>query len=188
MAMEIRTTPAILETKTTPPIHSIEQPKAEWNGSIMLPKVEVEITLPKVSIDQNAAFNESGLKDNTTLLQDLVSYAFQKMTEGTGRRASQGDQLTKIHQGGNAIAEQAPQNAYDQFIHEFGMVTMPKSGAQIEVLEGHVNITVNEGQVSGQFRAQKPIINYQQGRVERSMKQYSSISIRYLGENVDLQV
>lgn len=188
MAMDIRTTPAILAYKTRPSSHSIEQPKAEWKGSFSLSKVNVEMTLPRVSIDQEAAFNESGLKNNEAFLQDSVAFALQKMSEGVGRRASQGDQLAKIHEGGDAIAMQAPQNAYDQFLHDFNMVTMPTSGAQIDLIEGQVDITVTDGAIEGGYEAKAPIIDYRAGKIERYMDQYQSITMKYLGETLDLSV
>ena len=188
MAFQINTTPAILGHNIIKPQVSIEQPKAQVEGSISFAQVRVEATLPKVTIDQDQAFNESGLKNNKAFSEDNISFAQQKMHEGVGRITSQGNDLADIQYGGNPIADQGFYNAYDQFYHEFGMVTMPRSGAQIDVIEGTVDITVQEGQITGSIRAQKPIISYQQGRIERYMEQYSSISIKYIGEKVDMKV
>ncbi len=188
MAMEIRTTPALLGHKISKPQQSIEQPKAQVDGSISFAKVRVEVSLPEVRIDQTQAFNESGLKNVQAFSDEYVAYAKQKMQESIGRIASQGTEMTNVHYGGDAIANQASYNAYGQFYHEFGMVTMPRSGAQIDVIEGQVKTKVEEGQITGKIRAQKPKVNYQPGKVERYMEQYNSISIKYLGEKVDLQV
>lgn len=188
MALDIKTRPAVLTTNVSKPIHSIEQPKAKWNGSITMSSVKVEGTLAKVTIDQEAAFNESGIKNNEAFLQDSVSYALQKMSEGVSRRTSQGDQFAKISQGGNPIAEQALQNAFGQFQHEFGMVTMPRSGAQIDVVEGTLDIQVTDGGLEGGYEPGKVIVDYQAGKVERSMEQYNSITIKYIGESLDLKV
>lgn len=188
MALSIQTTPAILDWNTTKPKQSIEQPKAVVEGSLSLSKIRVEATLAKITIDQTQAFAEAGLKNNQAFSQEYVQLAKQKMQEGIGRRASQGDQLAKISDKGNPIPQQAAYNAYDQFLHEFGMVTIPRSGADIDVIQGQVDVQVTEGELTGKIRAQKPIVDYQQGRVERYMKQYNSISIQYEGDKVDLQV
>lgn len=188
MALEIRTTPAILNYHNVKPQHSIKQPKARVEGSITHSKISVEATLPKVTIDQTECFNESGLKTVSAFRADNVAYAKQKMQESVGRIASQGDELTNVHLGGNPIADQAYSNAYDQFEHEFGMVTMPRSRPKIDVIEGRVDIKVQEGENTKRVIAQKPEIDYKQGKVEKYMKQYGSISIRYLGENVNLSV
>jgi len=188
MALEIRTTPAILGIQRTPSNHSIEQPQAEWNGSLTLPIIHVEGTVSRVTIDQEDAFNESGLKNNEAFRQDSIAFALQKMAEGTSRRASQGDALAKINEGGDPIPDQALQNAYDQFLHEFGMVTMPRSGAKIDVIEGTLDIQVIEGEINGEFETHKPIIDYQPSKVERYMEQYNSISITYLGESLDFKL
>jgi len=188
MAMQIRTTPAVLNYHTVKPSQSIEQPKAQVEGSISFAKVKIAGTLPKVTIDQEQAFNESGLKNVKAFSADYVAYAKQKMQESIGRIASQGTEMTNVHLGGNAIADQASYNAFDQFDHEFGMVTMPKSGAQTNVIEGQLNISVQDGEITGSIRAQKPVVDNTPGRVEKYMKQYNSITIKYLGENVNLQV
>ena len=188
MVLSIQTQPAILAYNISKPQQSIQQPKATVEGSLSLPQVRVEATLPKITIDQTQAFNESGLKNVTAFSDDYVSYAKSKMQESIGRIAEQGTQMTEIHLGGNAIASQGAYNAYDQFDHEFGMVTMPRSGAQIDVIEGSVDIRVIEGELTGKIRAQKPIIDYQPGKVERYMQQYNSISFKYLGESLDLKL
>ncbi|MCH4889298.1 hypothetical protein EZV73_17000 [Acidaminobacter sp. JC074] len=188
MALEIRTTPAILGHNITKPQHSIEQPKAQVEGGFTLPTIKVEVSLPTVDIDQNQSFNESGLKDNQSFSADYVAYAKQKMQESIGRIADQGNELTNVHEGGNQIADQALYNAFDQFYNEFGMVTMPRTRPQITLIEGQVDIQVTEGQNNQRVIAQKPRIDYQPGRVERYMEQKNSISIKYIGEKVDLQV
>lgn len=188
MALSIQTTPAILAWNVTKPQQSIEQPKATVEGSLTLLKTKVEATLPKITIDQTQAFNESGLKTVRALGDEHVNFAKQKMQEGIGRRAQQGNQLAKISDHGNPISQQAAYNAYDQFLREFGMVTMPRSGPDIDVVEGQIDVQVTEGELTGNIRAQKPIVNYQQGRIERYMQRYNSITIQYEGDNVDLQV
>ncbi len=188
MALEIRTKPALIGIKRTPGNQSIEQPKAKVEGSISFAKVNIESTLPKVQIDQNQSFNESGLKDNKTFSSDYVNFAKQKMQESMGRIADQGNQLAEIHLGGDPIADQALYNAFDQFYHEFGMVTMPRTRPEITVIEGKIDTKVQEGKIEGKIVPQKPILNYKVGKTEAYLKQMNSISIEYLGERLDLKV
>jgi len=148
----------------------------------------VEVSLPKITIDQDQAFNESGLKNVKAFRDDNTAYAKQKMQESMGRVASQGTEMTNVHTGMNAIAEQAVTNAFDQFLGEFGMVTMPRTRPQVDVIDGQIDIQVEEGQNTKRYVAQKPEIEVQNGKVNKYMKQYGSISIRYVGENVDLSV
>lgn len=187
MAMEIRTTPAVVGINRTPGKQSIEQPWATVEGSLELPKVSITTTQPKIKIDQNQSFNESGLKDIKAFADDYVSFAKQKMEEGKARIVDQGNQLTDIHLGGNPLADQGLYNAYDQFHNEFNMVTMPRTRPTTEVIEGTVDIQVQEAKVSG-FKASKPIISYDPGKIEYYMQSMNSIRFKYLGENVDLKV
>lgn len=188
MSLEIRTTPAILEINRTPGKQSIEQANVNVNGSISFAKVRVEGTVSKVSIDQNQCFNESGLKDNKTFSNDSANYAKQKMQESIRKIVEQGNRLKDIHLGGSAIADNARYNSVDQFTHEFGMVSMPNSRPRIDVTEGQLDINVEKGQITGKIISNKPNINYQVGKVETSLKQYNSISIKYLDERLNLQV
>ncbi|MBN2794392.1 MAG: hypothetical protein JXR88_03215 [Clostridia bacterium] len=188
MALEIRTQPAILGYHISKPVQSIEQPKAHVEGALTQPQIQVEVRLPKIQIDQTQAFNESGLKNIEAFSQEYVAIAKQRMLESIGRIAEQGDQLAQINKKGNPVPDIAKYNAFDQFKHEFGMVTMPRNGPDISVIEGNVNVRVVEGELSGKIIAEKPRIHYQQGQVERYVAQYNSISIRYLGEKLDLQV
>lgn len=186
--LRITTIPAILGHTINKPQQSIEQPKAQYNGSTSFAQIRVEATLPKVTIDQTAAFSESGLKNIDTFMRENVQRAKQIAIESVGRNAAQGSRLQDIHKGGNTIKSNARENAIDQFLHTFGMVTMPRSRPEINVIEGELDIQVTEGTISGGYEAQSPNIDYQPGNVERYMEQYNSITIEYLGEQVDLQV
>lgn len=188
MALEIRTNPMQLSYNTTKARQTMEQPKAKVEGSLSLPKSQVEVTLPKVTIDQTQAFNESGLKNIEAFSAEYTALAKQKMQESIGRIASQGTEMSNIHQGGNPIAEQASFNAYDQFDNEFGMVTMPRSRPQIDVVEGNVDLRITEGELTGKIVAQKPRVEYEPGNVDIRIERYNNISIRYTGEKLDLQV
>lgn len=188
MALRINTTPAVLGYNIKKPQQTIQQPKAHVEGSMTHARISMHSTRPQLTIDQVQSFNESGLKSVTAFSDEYVSFAKEKMQESIGRIASQGNQLTDVHLGGDQIAEQAVYNAYDQFYHEFGMVTMPRTGPQINITPGDLQIQVTRGQLNGKIIAQKPIINYQPGKVERYMEQYNSISIQYVGKNVDLKL
>ncbi len=188
MAMEIRTQPMVLSINKRPGRLTIQQPKPIVEGSIDLPKVEISTSLPKVIIDQEQAFNESGLKSVSALREDAISLGKQKMQESISRIASQGTELTNIHEGRDQIAEQAINNAFDQFDKSFAMVTMPKTRPKTELIEGQVDTNVIEGSINIKIRAQKAIINYERAKIDTSVKQYNSIKMKYIGENVDLRV
>lgn len=186
--MRITTKPAILGHTINKPQHSIEQPQSEYQGTTSYSQVRVEATLPRVTIDQTAAFSDSGRKNIEDFLSDNINYGKQVHSAAVGRTAAQGSALQDIHKGGYPIISNAIQNSIDQFINEFGMVTMPRSRPKIDVIEGQLDIQVADGQINGSFTQNQPIINYKAGNIERYMEQYNSINIEYLGEDVDLQV
>ncbi len=188
MSLEIRSTSAQIGINRTPANLEIRQAKADLQLDVSIPQVRVEGTLPRVKIDQSKAFSESGRMSNGELTSDNASYSKQKALQGLGRVADQGNQMTEVHTGQDAIAAQSFYNAYDQFLGEFNMVTMPRSRPEITVIEGELDIQVEEGRSTNNSQVSKPEINYTKGKVEIYVKQKKSLSIRYLGENVDRMV
>ena len=188
MAMEIRTTNALIGVNRTPAKLDIKQPQAEVDRKITHAQVNVELSLPKIQIDQTQAFAESGLKKPLDLTAEIAQYSKSKMEESTGRIAEQGDALTDIHTGADVIADQALYNAYDQFSTEYNMVTMPRSRPEITVIEGDLDIKVKEGTIDEQTEIRRPEINNKAGKVEVYLKQRNSISMKYVGDSFDMKL
>lgn len=188
MALRINTTNAILNYDISKATLSIKQPQAQIEGETKLPKVIINKTLPKITIDQTQPFNESGLKTISAFSAEAVNYAKSMMESSKARIAGQGDELTNIHLDGNPIADQALYNAFDQFYGEFGMVTMPKSKPNIQVQEGTLDIRLESGSIDKNVKPRKPEIEYNKGGVRYYLKQKNSISIKYIGENIDYKL
>lgn len=190
MKLKIRTTPAILNfqtnnaQQTTPAI-----PKESLKLEIIEPELKMETKKPKVNIDQDQCFNESGLKNNKAFLEEIVSLSKSAVMEGIAHKAEQGEQMMAIESGVDAIAENASYNAWERFYNEFGMVTMPRSRPVITVEEGDVEYQFNRGDVkvlNGPYRIDQG--TYQAGKVEYYMKQNNSIEITPVGDEVDISI
>ncbi|MBN2900097.1 MAG: hypothetical protein JXO44_15125 [Clostridia bacterium] len=188
MKLMIRSQPAILawETKnaqqTTP-----SMPKEPLNLEIEEPQMEMETTKSVIHIDQDQCFNESGLKNNSAFLEDMVARSKQAVMEGIAHRVEEGNQMMAIETGQDAIAEQASYNAWERFYHEFGLVTMPMSRPIITVEEGDVSYNFKRGSVrvlNGPFQIDRG--TYEPGKVEYYMKQKNSITITPVGDEVDI--
>ncbi|BEP30208.1 DUF6470 family protein [Helicovermis profundi] len=188
MKIEINSTNAKIGIKTTNASLSIKQPKADFDLSSTLPKVKIESTLPKVTIDQSAAFSESNLKNPFELTKEFISIAKSAMYKAMAKNVDQGNQLADIHKGGTPIADQAEENAYLQFQRETGMVTMPRSGAKIDVIKGKLDIKVEKGKVNNNIKANKPIIESKMGKVEIYMRQKNSITMKAVKDKFDKKI
>lgn len=188
MALEIRTTNAQIGIDRTPAKQDIKQPHAELELDVTQAQVSVELTLSKITIDQTQSFAESGLKGAQALTDANADYAKSKMYESIGRISGQGNELTNIHNGNDAIASQAFHNAYDQFSVDYNMVTMPKTPPKIDVIEGGVDIQVKEGTATNNSRTRKAELNYDPGKVTIYLEKKNSVDIKYVGSNIDMKL
>jgi hypothetical protein len=158
-------------------LEHVNPPQQQLDIKTNLVKVEIRSRAPQIRIDQTQAFAESGLKQPLALSQDNSAYSNQKMMESIGKIVDQGNQLMAIENGGNPIPEHAVYNAYDQFVREWNMVTMPRSRPRIDLIEGTVDIQVRGGDVVNNTRPSKVSFNYQPGKLDIYLKQKDSISM-----------
>lgn len=182
--LQIQTTPIKMAYQTQNAQVNIENPKGPLlDMQIEHVKVNMKSTAPKVLIDQSACFSEAGLKSNGELIADNATYGRSKALEGIGKIVDQGNQMADVHKG-NPIPEQASYNAYDQFLREWNMVTMPRSRPKIDVVEGRVDIDVQEGRVVNNSVYKPPQINVTPGKVDIYVERYNNIDINVINEEV----
>lgn len=188
MRLEMRSQNALIGIDTQNANRTLQQPKADVEIKTEQGKVQVESTLPKVKIDQRQAFSESGLKGILQLATEFAKNAIAEMHRSAGRITDEGNQMADIASGGDVAAENADHNAFGQFDNEFGMVTMPKSGPNIEVEEGQTDIKVTGGTVDINVRVNKVITDYSPGKVNISLRQRNSLEITVVGDKLDIKV
>lgn len=187
MRIEMTSQPALIGLSTTKPVQSIEQPAPEVNINSELPRVSVESTLPKVRISQTKAFAESGLKGILQLGIENASRAMSKMISDSGRIVDEGNQFADIQNNVDVVAENADQNAFGQFTGELNIVTMPTSGPDIELIKGENNISVKGGTVDINVNVNKPVIDYQRGKLDIYLRQMNSLTISVVGDSFDMR-
>lgn len=175
LQIQIQTTSAQIGMRSNPATLDMKQRKADQTISAPMPIVHVEMTLPKIQMDQTRCFAESGRKPAGEFVSDNSSYAVQKMYESVGRIAEQGTQLSNIHEPDDKLSSQASYNAYDQFMVDYNMVTMPRSRPEITVIEGKNDIKVTGGTFEHKVQINKPEISYKAGGVEIYMQRMHDI-------------
>lgn len=161
----------------------------ELDLEIAEPELSIESTLPKVEISQQQAFSESGLKGILELTADTAQVARQLMLQGISRVSSQGDQLADVSKP-DPVPDNARYNAYEQFQHDYNMVTMPVSGPDIQVIEGENDIQFERGTIENNTQVSDVIVDYTPGSVNITMDQYPSLEIWTVesGSNLDIKV
>lgn len=184
--ISIRTTNALIGIDSTRAKLSIEQPRAVFEMKQKLPKVDIKTELGHIIIDQRQCFNEAGLKDNTAFAEYVVQESRQAVLEGISRVSYEGDMMAAIETKINAVAEIAASNSIRMY--DFNVDFIPKSRPKIDFTDGGLDIQLERGYVDLRVIPQKPVINYEPGKVDIYMRQYPSISFRYVGNNVDTRV
>jgi hypothetical protein len=181
MEIRINTTPALIGINRTPGKMEIQQPKADINMNTTLPKVEIHTEPVKVQIDQYPCRAEAGLKNYIDLTKDNASFSKQKAMEGIARIVRQGNEMATIQNNQDPIPQQADENAYHLFEKEFNFDLIPKSRPNIDFVGGAVDIKPIEGKVNMDVKVNKPIIQYQRGKVEVYLRQKNNLNIEWVG-------
>jgi len=164
---------------------SIQQPKAQITMHQELPKLQIERTPLELHIDQQDCWNEVGLKNMDALIRDNAQDGKQVALEGIGRRAEEGTRLMSIENGGNPIIEMVKE-VNNPPPRPVNIAFLPQSRPKIDFTGGGVHFSLKEGRVDWEVIPQKPIIEVSQYQsVEVYMLQQPSISIEYLGNNLD---
>ncbi len=186
MDLKITTKPALIGIETTPAKLSIQQPKADIQMNTQHPKVEIHTEPVQIQIDQYECFAEAGLKNYLDLTREGAQYGYQQAMAGLERIVRQGNELADVHLDTNPIADQAEENAYQLYMHDFNMDTIPKSRPKIDFVGGNVDIKAIEGNPNMQVKVNKPIVEYNPWKVDIYLRQKNSINIEYVGKKLDV--
>jgi len=176
--MQVQTTKGLLGLSTTKPVQRIEQRPATL--SIKQPKAvqTFRTTKSQLHIDTTQARADVDLKSSMMRWEEVASYSRQSVSEGTARRASEGSEMMRIENGGNAFAAIAQRSGRQ--MKELGIKFIPSYGS--------VKVDYVPGKVDIQTEQQKPIISaqiikathdYTPGKVTAEMIQYPSIDISW---------
>ncbi|GGC83003.1 hypothetical protein GCM10007216_11970 [Thalassobacillus devorans] len=158
---------------------SIEQPKAELH--IQQPKADMSIKqLPgKLTIDQTNAWQNLGLKSSRVRTEETADHAKRTVLEGTARMAEEGDELMRIENGGEPLADQAARNAIWQFDYPLdGMPVYDLVSIDYQANEPEISFTKNEPVIEAV--PQKVRYDYQPRKVEVFMQKYGALDIDFV--------
>lgn len=164
----------------TPSRLEVKSPGYTLDMSVTHAQVRVEAKLPRITIDQSQCFAEAGRKGNADLTAEMVRIAKGAMLSSIARIVDQGNQLANIPNAVNAIPDQGYSNAFEQFDKEFNMATIPTSRPRIEVIEGSLNIQVEEGRVTNRTVPKPVSLSYTRGSVEVYLKQRGSLEVSFV--------
>ena len=161
--LELQSTPAKVEMETTAATLEIRQPRGE------------------LTIDQTPCRYSIGLKNIEDFARDNASLGRQTAMNTIARIVQEGNQMAQIENGSNVIANMAFGNSLVE-VPELTLapiaapnIQYQANPAQINGRAGNLNITVQPGQLQG---------DYQPGSVDIQVSQYPSIEF----STIDVEV
>jgi hypothetical protein len=184
---------AQIAIQTVPPVQEIEQPPAELDLQQPPAKLTIETIPSKLTIDQTKAWEDMDLKHIFRRIEEAAQKGYEDWLSGIERVSQQGDQLMRIEEDGNAIAEQAKVNS-ESLHYEFNIGWIPSHfSVKTNFEPAKVNIDVQVNRPINNTKANKPIINYKPGKVMIELAQRNSLKIdfanlKYVGINFETMI
>jgi hypothetical protein len=191
--IRLESTFAKIAIETTHPVLEIEQPPAELDLQQPPAEIHIETTPAKLTIDQTKAWEDMDLKHIFRRIEEFAQLGYEDWLEGMARVSQQGDELMRIEDDGNPIAEQAKENSEDP-MYEFNIGWVPSHFSvktYYEPAKVHIDIKVNKPIIKTKIN--KPIINYTPGKVTTELVQRNSLKIdfdnlKFVGTNFEISI
>ncbi|MEC3882776.1 DUF6470 family protein [Halobacillus sp. HZG1] len=174
--LQMQSTPGRIGLRVNKPEQTIKQHQVEQ--SIQQPKADMKIEQNpgKLTIDQTNAWHNLDMKSVMVRTEELVGIAKDLWMEGLARVSREGDDLMRIENGGNPIAEQAKRNTgYDFTFQPGGRPTYELVKINYQSEETKINIQQREPIIENKKR--EPEHHYRPGKVDVSMEQIPDLKI-----------
>ncbi|MDI7742936.1 DUF6470 family protein [Lysinibacillus fusiformis] len=178
--LQLQSTKAQISLSTQKPIQEIEQPKANLDLQQPQAKMTMETIKSQLSIDTVEARESLDLKSSRSRTAEVAQYSQQQAMEGLVRRAQEGDELMRIENGGNPIADQAKRSGKQPY-SSINIKFIPQADSvKVNFEPGKVEIQVEPQKVINNSTSNKPIHHYTTGKVKVELAQAPSLKIDWL--------
>ncbi|MFC3886530.1 DUF6470 family protein [Bacillus songklensis] len=191
--IRLESTNARIKLNIEKPVQEIQQPQAELSIEQPAAELNIERTPSKLTIDQTKAREDMDLKHISRRIEEAAQQGYQDWLDGLERRAQDGDELMRIENGGDAIAEQAKRNS-EPPIYDFNIGWIPSANSvQISYDPGKVDIQWKQNKPIINARVNKPILNYEPGKTNVELARYASLKVdfenlKYVGINYEQKI
>lgn len=161
---------AKLSIDSGPAKQTIKQPEAE---------IQINVEPGKLTIDQSKALADVGIIPVEQSVKKMAQEAMQTAIQGSKKRRHQGDQLMKIENGGNRIAQIAKQNG-ERPMKQFNIGWIPSlDGVKFDYQPARVDIKAKANEPIIRTEQTKNQFQYQPGGVEVYLKQKNWLEIDF---------
>jgi hypothetical protein len=183
--LRMETTKGMLGLTITKATQYIEQPKADMTIRQRAAELDIETTPGKLTIDQTQAWEDMNLMSIFKRIEESARNGYQDWLSYIAKTSSQGDQLMRIENGGNALAHQAKINSEDPLL-DYNVGFIPSAfSVKMDYRPAKVDLHWKTHQPDIQVRVNKPRHTYIPGDVKGEMRQKPSLTIDVIGLNVD---
>src|SRR4030095_13723315 len=174
--IQIRTQDAVLSIDADIGKQRIEQPAATVDMEQIRPEQHFKTTNGRLEINQERVWDALALGNNLQTMSKIYSMASDIALQGIARIVEKGDQMASIHLGGNPIAEMARE--WQRTFPEFDFVGEASyDNIDIEYIPSELSIETTPGKVNLSVQVNKPIIEYERGKLDIYMSQYPKVEI-----------
>ncbi|WP_339205360.1 DUF6470 family protein [Paenibacillus sp. FSL K6-3182] len=174
--IQIRTQDAALFIDADLGKQRIEQPAPTIEMEQIRPEQHFQTTKGRLEINQDRVYDALALGNNLETMSRIYSMASDIALKGIARIVQKGDQMASIHLGGNPIAEMARE--WQRTFPEFDFVGEASyDNIDIEYIPGELTIDTTPGRVNYNVQVNKPIIEYERGKLDIYMSQYPKVEI-----------
>jgi Family of unknown function (DUF6470) len=178
--IRIESTSARIGLNIQKPKQELEQPRADLRIEQPRPQLEIEREPSKLMIDQTQAWEDMDLKHIFRRIEEFAKQGYEDWLEGLARVSRQGDELMKIENGGNPIADQAKENS-ESPIYEFNIGWIPSMfSVKVHYEPSKLHFRWNTQKAKIDVTPQKPIHQYVPGKVDVYLEQRNSLKIDFI--------
>jgi hypothetical protein len=191
--IQIQSQPALLDIQTINAKLSIEQPEPILDLEQPPAEMHIDKTPSKLTIDQTQAWADMGMKPLLQFNEDQAKMALQDCWKGIQQTVSDGDEMMRIEDGGNAIADISKRDS-EPPTYDFTIGVIPSYGSvKIDYQPSKLDITWDIKPAVNNSKASSPIIQYSPGKVSVNLKQQSFIkidfkNIKFVGINYEQEI
>jgi hypothetical protein len=165
--------------------YSIKQPRPDLQIETKPAQLETRYVRGEQNIDQSQSWKALGKGKPFQFSARIASEAQRIVLEGIARVAGEGDQMTHIHTGEDAIASIAWGSVFRVFkVNYEGPFST--SSYNINYMPNRPESQFTPGSVEVKTRVNRPQIQYERGKLEYFMQQHASIE--FIPPKLDLKV
>ena len=181
--IRLESTYARIGIETRDAVVHMEQSPAELDLQNIPAQMSIQTKPSKLTIDQTLAWEAMNIKSTNRMMEDFANDGRNAALEGVARRAQEGDELMKIENGGNPIAQHAKENAArpeKQF--NIGFIP-PHFSVKINYEPAVVSIDWKLGGVINNTKPNKPVFEYELFAVDIFVKERNTLDIDFVNVN-----